>query len=177
MSHRALTAAQRKALQQKILTRCTEDGGCLIWPGAMADGTSPQVRVGGRTFTARRFLYEQTIGPVPAGKYIGVQCECQRCLRHIGPMSPGEVSRKVAATGALSAAVNGPKIAAGRRHHKKYDDAFVDQLRASDLPTMELSRETGVSFSHLYKVRSGAARRHDRPNPFAGLGAMTGSVA
>jgi hypothetical protein len=72
-----------KEMLQRILSRCEEDGGCLLWPGAMADGTCPQMRVKGKTVNVRRKHYELTVGPIPAGMVAAVTCECQRCIRHV----------------------------------------------------------------------------------------------
>lgn len=158
-----------QTLIDRIMARCVEDAGCLIWPGAMAAGTNPQIRHEDKLVNIRRFLYEREKGPIPEGKQIGVLCECKRCIRHIGPLTVQEVRQKVARTGAYATAIHGPKIAAGWRARRKYSAEFIAEVRESDEPTMDMARRLGVSFSHLYKIRRGETRKYDQPNPFASL--------
>lgn len=158
-------------LLQKIKARCIEDGGCLIWPGAMADGNCPHMRNGRKYVNVRRFLYEQTTGPIPQGMLIAVTCECKRCLRHVAPMTTQQVRQKVADQGVYAPAIHGPKVAAGwRRAGVKHPEDVIREIRASDESGAALARRLNVSESHVSKIRRGAARK-DYSNPFAGLGA------
>lgn len=156
-----------------IESRCNEDGGCLLWPGTLASGTTPSLRKKGKNINARRRYYELKVGPIPEGMVVAVTCECQRCMRHIEAQTPGQVRQRVAATGVYSAAVHGPKIAAGRRKKSKYSEALIDEIRSSDEPQQSLADRVGMPLSYLKKIQRGVQRRR-LDNPFAGLIAHSG---
>lgn len=160
-----------KELRNRIESRCTEDGGCLLWGGAMASGNTPMIRIDRKTYNARRRYYELTVGPIPEGMVLAVTCECQRCMRHMEPQTVSQVIQRVVARGTFSAAVHGAKVAAARRKTSRYSDALISEIRASDEPSRVLAERLGMNESYLSRVRRGLQRRHASGNPFAGLGA------
>jgi hypothetical protein len=158
-----------KQLLQRILSRCKEDGGCLLWPGAMADGTCPQMRVKGKTVNVRRKHFELTVGPIPAGMVVAVTCECQRCIRHVEPQTTAQVSQRVAASGVFSTQAHAAKIAAGKRKRSKFSDEAFELIRESEELGTVLAERLGMNHSYLCRARRGIQRK-DYNTPWAGLG-------
>lgn len=158
-------------LLQRIRSRCIEDGGCLLWQGAMADGSCPSMKVDGKAINVRRAFYELTTrGAIPEGKHIGVLCECKRCLSHIGPTTTAEVSKRVAAKAGYTTATHGARIAAGKRKQSRFGDDVIQTIRAADPEETgrNLAERMGMDVSYVCKIRRGLMRK-DYANPFAGL--------
>lgn len=158
-----------KEMLERILARCKEDGGCLLWQGAMADGSCPQMRVNRKSVNVRRRHYELTVGPIPAGKVVSVTCECPRCIRHVEPQTTSQVSRRVAASGVFSTPAHAAKVAAGRRKNSKFSDKVFQEIRASDEPATVLAERLGMNHSYLCRARRGIQRK-EYSSPWAGLG-------
>ena len=52
------------SLMERVLSRTTVDGDCVIWTGANAGGYG-QMRVNGRMTRVHRVVYEETFGAIP----------------------------------------------------------------------------------------------------------------
>lgn len=159
-----------QTLVEKILSRCIEEGECLIWPGAMASGGKvPCVRYEGETFYVRRVLYEHHAGkPPPNGRGIAVTCGCKRCVRHIKPLTKSQIGRRAGAN--YGGPAHAARVAAGRRRNVKLSEEGVRDIRASADPKAVLAQRWGVIPEYVTRIQSGKARR-EHNSPFAGLGA------
>jgi hypothetical protein len=162
-----------KEMLQRILARCTEDGGCLVWTGAMADGSCPQMRVDKKTVNLRRKHYELTVGPIPAGMVVAVTCECQRCIRHVQPMTTSDVCQRHAARGAYTSLTAQAKIAAAKRKNSRYSQELIQQIRASDEPGHILAARFQMTETYLSQIRRGRQRKDYTGNPFLAMVART----
>lgn len=84
------------------------DTGCWLWTGYTHKGYA-RFNLGGRAVDAHRWVYEQLVGPVPAGLQLdhkchtwdknclgGVQCEHRRCVSpsHLQPVTPRTNARR-----------------------------------------------------------------------------------
>ena len=71
-------------------------GGCWEWQGALGgDGYDGRFRIGNRLVSPRRFVYETTRGPVPAGLWVSSLCCNPHCVNptHLAAMTRSEVLR------------------------------------------------------------------------------------
>lgn len=65
--------------------------GCWLWTGALMTAGYGQFRSGGqgsKVVKAHRWLYEQTVGPIPDGHVLHHLCEVKACVRpdHLEPV-------------------------------------------------------------------------------------------
>jgi hypothetical protein len=99
--------------------------------------TYAMVTVGGRTNRAHRLMYEQEVGPIPAGMVIDHLCRNHRCIRpsHLEPVTRGENTRR----GILS----------------KLTWEAVDEIRSTEgvVRAKDLAHKYGVSQTQIHKVR------------------------
>jgi hypothetical protein len=165
-----MTKEQQRQLLQRILSKCRDDAGCLVWTGAMAGGNCPSMKVGRKAKNIRRLYYELTIGPVPAGMNVTSACECKACLKHLEAQSVAQILGGAVARGAYGQR-HAAKVAAARRRGAKFSDEVIRQIRASDELGTELAERLGMDQSYLSRVRRGEARK-DYSNPFLALGAL-----
>jgi hypothetical protein len=157
-------------LIRRIKARLVECGDCLLWPGACADNTSPAVRMKGKTYSVRRVLWEAKNGPVPAGKLLGVTCECPTCVKHVAPQTHSEIAHRRVARGGLTGDVHGRKVARGRRAISRWKDEDIAELRTTTEDITKVAARLGMNHSYACSIARGDQRK-DFSNPFAGLGA------
>lgn len=159
---------ENEKLLGRILEKCVEDGDCLMWQGAMADGSCPSIKVGGKARNARRLYYELTTGrPLPAGKVASATCGCGRCLSHVKPQTIAQVLAGAVERGAYGVR-HAAKVAATKRKSAKFSEEVIRRVRESDEVGTKLAAEIGMDQSYLSRVRRGMARK-DYANPFASL--------
>lgn len=87
------------------------DDGCWVWTGALVNGygrfqTGGSRRHGGAVALAHRWLYEQTIGPVPEGLELDHLCRVRSCVNptHLEPVTTRENQLRGDTLGARNAA-------------------------------------------------------------------------
>lgn len=75
------------------------DGACLVWTGDVQANGYGRFKVGEKHFRAHRWIYEQTFGPLPEGKFLDHLCRNRRCVfvRHLEPVSVAENNRRARA--------------------------------------------------------------------------------
>jgi hypothetical protein len=54
--------------------------GCRIWTGYISPAGMPEMVLNGRTISARRWVYEQTNGPIPDKHRVVATCRCHGCI-------------------------------------------------------------------------------------------------
>ena len=70
--------------------------GCWLWTGAIAGNGYGSLGVDGRTRSAHRYVYEQTVGAVPDGLTLDHLCRVRHCVRpeHLDPVPLAENLRR-----------------------------------------------------------------------------------
>lgn len=162
-------------LTDRIHARCIEDGDCLVWQGYSVRGKYPQIRVGDKSLSVRRVLWEEKHGCVPDGKEVAVTCETRNCVAHIKPMTHKDVGKRTAATGVYASPVRCAKIAATRR--AQVSDLTPEQVadvRYGGGSLAEAAQRNGISKGAAGFIRRGE-RWKEYSTPFAGLGARAES--
>ena len=156
-----------------IHSRCIEDGPCWIWQGATDGHGRPQMRHEGRSAYVRRVVRVLVDGAaVPANRVVAARCGNKGCISpDCSIVATHKQKAKMGAErGSYTNIKKTIKAMVTKRAKSRYSDELVHQIRMAPPPATRISRETGVSLSHVKGIRRGAARR-DLSNPFAGLGA------
>jgi hypothetical protein len=86
---------------QELLARCRRlPSGCLWWTGAKTQDGYATAHADGRTVVAHRYVYEQTVGPIPPGLQLDHVCRTRACLNvlHLEPVTPCENTRRIVRT-------------------------------------------------------------------------------
>ena len=67
-------------------------GECWVWTAAVSNGYGRFATPKGRTNLAHKFLYEETVGPVPEGMELDHLCRNRACVRpdHLEPVTRKE---------------------------------------------------------------------------------------
>ena len=141
---------------ERILARCTEEGDCLIWPGAMAQSV-PIIYTNGARATrrsARRALWEMTRGTIPKNRFASCSCGEVRCLAlpHLVLMTKHQIGKRLAATGALSSPVRKAKLAAVKQAASPLTWDDVKRIREAG-NGLAIAKELGVSQMTVWRIR------------------------
>jgi hypothetical protein len=160
------------AMAAYVLARCRrDDGGCLIWTGAMNSAGLPAARCRAYgSFNARRVLWEQERGPIPRGRVVLTPVCDARCVdpQHVECVSRSVMSKRLAAEGRIGGAAFGLLMTptARRRKHVKLDMDKARAMRRRHAETgnaAQVAREFGVSHSHAHRVCTGVWWREASP--------------
>jgi hypothetical protein len=159
-------------LIEKVLARCTDCGGCLVWnQNRHAKCVTPSVCDGAKRISARRVAYEHFHGPIPEGKVITSACETKLCMLHQKAVTRGELASKVATTGAFARPARCAKIAAAQRASKsRLTLEQVEDIRYGPGSLSEAAKRHGITKSGAASIRQHRTWK-DYSNPFARLGA------
>ncbi len=82
-----------KSLKDKIRDHSViADNGCWVWTGGKARGGYGKTTHNGKCGVAHRFVYEEMVGPVPAGLQLDHLCRNPACINpaHLEPVTPKE---------------------------------------------------------------------------------------
>lgn len=63
-----------------IASQTVPQGECLLWTGSRRQDGYGLVRHQGKQYRAHRFVYEQTVGPIPANHHLHHTCENPACV-------------------------------------------------------------------------------------------------
>ena len=157
---------------EKIKSKCTDDGGCLVWPLSCCNG-HPATRVGTKTMLVRRVVWAELHGEIPAGHIVHMTCTTPLCVEpeHMELTTFKKLGNKLGALGVMSGPVRSAAIArAKRKTHAKLTDEAVRDIRNSSELGRVLAERHGVSQAHVSKVQLHKAWR-EFSSPFNGLGA------
>lgn len=150
-------------LIEKVLANSVQCGDCLLWQGAMAAGTAPQVRIDGVCVSIRRAMWE-ALGKKLSAAAVVAKCKEKRCVapEHLVQKRRGPV---VGSKKTLVARVNMANARRGRSILKPED---VDAIKDSDEIPRVLGERYGLSRSQIRNIKSGKCWV-DFNNPFSQL--------
>jgi hypothetical protein len=163
---------------KQIRARCTQQGECWVWPGAVTRHGAPRWNAAqGLEVRVHRQAWQCVHGAIPPGHVLVNQCGEPRCCRpgHYARMSKAEqMGRELAAGRGAQGALLGLAI---RRSWRRRPDLKMSLERAAAMrarreqeprPTLvALAQEFGVSKATVALVVSG--RRWAGPSPWKGL--------
>lgn len=158
-------------LRDRIMSRCIEEGDCLIWQGGSAK--VPYLTIQSKKVSVRKLMLQlHGVEILTQSKFFGVGCETPMCvaLDHIRQRSKAQHAKYFGNLGVYSGPVKIAKMAATKRAKSKLDDEKVAAIRASDKSSMALSAEYGVAASYITSIKAGKLWKSYN-SPFAGLGA------
>lgn len=153
-------------LRNVIISRCTEEGECLIWPGAMNAGTSPTLTFQGKGVSIRRWLWLNMGKKIPPKGAIKVKCREKRCIAE-AHLQLGRTGPEVGVGRGLAHKVKMTAIHQARSS-LTLDD--VAEIRASDLTLDALAAKYKKSKRQIQKIRKFIAWAPVMVGHFAGLG-------
>lgn len=110
---------------------------CWIWAGRLEKSGYARVRIRGRRLLAHRAMYEQEIGPVPAGLQLDHLCRVPACVNpaHLEPVTAAENTR--------------------RAERAKLTEGDIREIRSSELSAAALAARFGVGEANIWAVRRG----------------------
>lgn len=116
---------------------------CWIWHGASTTKGYGAVTIAGRKLYAHRAMYEQEVGPIPAGLHLDHLCRQQKCVNpaHLEPVTPTVNLR--------------------RGNSIKLTDEQVTKIRLDPRPQVVIAAEYGVHSSHISRIQNFKNRRPD----------------
>lgn len=158
-------------LMERILSKCIEDGDCLVWQGSSAYGKHPQMSVDGKCVPVRRLMHEHKFGKLPPGKVAAHVCETRNCICHTEALTTSEVAKRVGESGAWSTISRRVKIAEAKRAASHITPEQVEAIRAAETWS-QAAELTGLSEWAVKQIRGGR-RWADLRSPFASLMART----
>lgn len=85
---------------RRVLERVdVDDAGCWNWTGATVHNGYGETMVGARMLRTHRYVYEQLVGPIPAGLHIDHLCRNRLCCNpeHLEPVTQAENNKRSAA--------------------------------------------------------------------------------
>lgn len=163
---------ERPRLLERIVAKCEEEGGCLIWCGCFSASGVPQVSFRRRACSVRRVLYECLTGErVPAGMLAAPRCRNPRCVAPDCAMlvSVGKLRRIDARRGAFNAPRANVARRLAARKRATIPDAVVEEVRGFVGTSAQAAEATGVSLSHCKAIRAGRARKPLAGDVWGGL--------
>lgn len=86
-------------------SRCTRDGDCLLWDGALQSKGYPQAHIDGKHWLVNRYVYTEMLGKrLPKGWTVSTKCRNLNCLSETCLMtrSRGQILKLAYASGARS---------------------------------------------------------------------------
>lgn len=155
----------------QVYQKTYDDGGCLIWTGAMTNSGYARIIVDGVAKTVRRVLAEKKIGRRLRGnEFAAATCNCKACVSgdHIRVITVATRRSEAGAAGGYSSPAKAAKIAAAKRATAKLTMDQVSMARADPRPSDHVAAELGVSGSMIRQIRGYHAWK-DYSSPFRGL--------
>lgn len=149
-------------LIRHLCSLMVREGSHLIWPGKFDRWQRAVTQIDGERVDVRRTLYQLQRGrSLRTRESVRVRCEHEQCMS-IGCMVVTTPKGR-----GLSVASK-QKISLARRARSKWDDAIVEEVRASNLPHPQIAQQTGMALSTVGAIKSGR-RWKDYSSPWAGL--------
>lgn len=161
-------------IQQWLWSRCHDDGDCVIWDGAVAQGSGPAVSspYTGRTTPARRVLL-QALGVDIKGKIATTTCGNSLCMakEHSVAWTRKELQKR-SGIKLSSNIVRNAKIAAATRARSYLTMEVVRAIRCAGMTATQASQHWNIPLQTVARVLRNDSWKEYGANPFHGLGAM-----
>lgn len=177
----------------KIDQQTVEDGGCLIWLGAIDQGSpvlaipyrrlgrgsslpTPPVQLRVRTLMLELFTKKRPSKHAKTPRSIIVSttcrnpaCICPDCATY---MNRGQaIAHGLAHMDKAKALLRAQRISVARKDRRVLTDDQVERIRnETETPARVLAREMGKNFSVVRNCRLGTTYRNYSATPFSGLG-------
>lgn len=159
---------------EAIRAKCTEEGDCWLWNGALSHGTTPTMRIDGdkHQVSVRRYVLELQGKKVDGLKATNT-CNDPRCVcpAHAVAWPTSRMLKRVAVTSGYGLCpARNAKIAAGKRQHSPVTPELVTEIRNSPESGHAIARRLGLSQSTVQAIRAHETWK-DYSNPFFQLAA------
>jgi len=159
-------------LMDRINANAHDDGGCLIWDGAMGSaGKTPVISMDGKVQNIRRALAIEA-GINVLGMNASNTCNERRCVcpNHIKMMTRSELQNRSAdeLRGSIHNTLRGRKIAEARRPTTKHTMELAVAIRQAEGSQRAIAKQFGVSHYVVWSIRTGKSWK-DYSNPYAQL--------
>jgi hypothetical protein len=160
-----MTEANKVLSVERVMAHAAWDGECLLWKGAMANGTCPVCRVGGKTVVVRRAMW------VALGKTLASKAAVLAKCGEDGCVAPEHLflSKRGPKLGSKRTAATRARMATARRAASRLTEADVQAIRVARAPLKELVAAYGMCKRTIQDIRSGASWA-PMTGPFSGLG-------
>lgn len=152
-------------LMDRIRSRCTEEGDCLLWGGALSTDGIPRLYMDGQSNSLRRLLWIEKHGDIESSVRIGAKCRENRCVAeaHLVIRDRCDDIKGLRRSQAFKA-----KIAAAKRAKSRFTPEFIEMVRSSPLNNCALGRQVDLDHRVIAKIRNHEVWK-DYASPFAGL--------
>ena len=154
---------------EQILSRCDEEGDCLLWTGATINGY-PQARIGDKGGQMlRRYIFTELMGnELPLGRVVSSTCENRLCCapQHLFSMTYSKRLRLAYKRGSRNQTTEYLK----RRETRRDQGTVLDMEKARQIRARAgesnavLAAEFGVHAKTIYSVKAGLTWREHAPN-------------
>lgn len=143
-------------LEQRFVDKTVQQGGCVLWTGALFENGYGAFQIDGKAVRAHRHAYTKTNGPIPAGMFVCHRCDVPACVNpehlFLGTAKDNAQDRQAKGRG------NAPR---GERHGMaKLTQVGVEAIRRKlkrGTPRKEIAAMYGVSVAAVTRINTGAA--------------------
>lgn len=160
-----MTKASAVISADKVLSNSIEDGECLLWQGAMANGTCPVCRVGGKVVPVRQALWKAMGRRLPDKAAVLASCKQDCCVapEHLVLGKRGSV------LGVPKSPAARANMARAQRANSTITEADAAVIREAVAPLKKLMEQYGLCKRAIQDIRRGASWSNHHTSPFAGL--------
>lgn len=154
-----------------ILSRCVEEGDCLMWTGHVSKDRLPIISENKAKKSARRKLYEAIKGAeLPKSKIVRMSCGNHLCLNpdHLQALTIAQARKADGKAGKYSTPAMQITRTRNARARGKLTLEQAREIRASSLSLRQLAEIYGVDKSNIAHIKQGKAWV-DHENPFIGM--------
>lgn len=155
---------------ETIHERTVEEGDCWIWQAGKSHGT-PALRHNGKTIQVRTYIFVHLMGRQTNGRMVSMKCDNLDCVNpdHIILVTRTQLQQRTARRTQYGRdPVRNAKIAMAKQKASPLTLERVREIRNMEGTMRSISRQTGICFSVVQRIRNGTSWR-EAANPFAGL--------
>lgn len=153
--HTCYTTSLRIDPAKKFWDRVTPTDGCWIWQGLRNDSGYGIVGTMGKMVTAHRLSWTIHNGPIPQGLNVLHRCDIRACV------NPSHLFLGTTQDNVDDKVAKGRQALGEKHGMSKLSTTDVQQirlLRSQGVSVRSLSRDFGVSATHIYRVVKGICR-------------------